>query len=180
MRFLILLAAVLVALPAAHGQPFNVRDLDARFDSEPRVEVNLRGSLLRLAAEAARAEEPETALMLDGLNAVTVRIYATPPESRAFAVQQLSDVGRMFEDAGWYTLVRVRSLPGSDDDDGDVWVYILDDGDAFNGLAVLALDDEDGNAVVVHIDGRIDPTQVSELSRRFARIDLDDVTHDDE
>ena len=179
----LLLAAALAALTLApaQAQPISVERLDALFDSEPLVEVNLRGSLLRLAAEATRAEEPETALMIDGLRSVTVRIYPTGP-SRALAVDRLADVGRQFERDGWFTLVRVRSRPDraedDEDSDGDVWVYVRDDGDAFDGMAVMAVDDEEENAVFVLIDGTIDPSQVGALSRRFAKVDLDDEEHD--
>ena len=70
MRSLILSALAALALPLsaqAQPRPFAVADLDALFDSEPRVEVNLRGALLRLAAEATRSDEPETAALIDGL-----------------------------------------------------------------------------------------------------------------
>ncbi len=177
----LLLSALALALPiAASAQPITGATLDALFESEPQVEVNLQGSLLRLAAEAARAEEPEAALMLDGLRRITVRIYPTPPDQRGLAVSRLADVGRQFEADGWFTLVRVRSLPNDDASDGDVWVYVRDDGDSFDGMAVLAVDEEDENSVFVLIDGTIDPTQVAELSRRFARVDLDGMGSDDD
>lgn len=167
------LALALVALaPAADAQPIDVRDLDALFDSPPRVEVNLRGSLLRLAAEAARAEDPSAAGMLDGLRSVTVRIYPAQSATR-LAVDRLAGIGLRFEDEGWLPLVRVRSLPDDPENDGDVWVYVRDDGDAFDGMAVMALDEDDDDAVFVLIDGTIDPSQVGALSRRFAKVDID-------
>lgn len=171
----LLLAAIaaLVPLGPLAAQPLSAEALDGLFGSEPLVEVNLRGSLLRLAAEAARAEEPEAAVMLDGLRAVTVRVYPTGPE-RSLAVDRLADVGRQFEREGWFTLVRVRSLPTDDDAEGDVWVYVRDSGDTFDGMAVMAVDQEEESAVYVLIDGTIDPSQVGALSRRFAKVDIDD------
>jgi hypothetical protein len=170
----LILSALAVAAPlAAHAQPISAEALDAMFDSEPVVEVNLRGSLLRLAAEAARADEPEAALMLDGLRGVTVRIYPTGP-TRELAVSRLADVGRSFEADGWLTLVRVRSLPDDDGSEGDVWVYVRDEGEAFGGMAVMAVDEDEEQAVFVLIDGTIDPSQVGALSRRFADVDIDE------
>lgn len=176
-----LLFCALVALaPAVLAQPISADELDDLFEVEPRVEVNLRGSLLRLASAAAGEEDPAAAAMLDGLRAVTVRIYPSPPDVRGLAVERFSELGRRLERAGWLTLVRVRSLPdrddedGDDDTDGDVWIYVRDDGDVFDGMAVLAVDEQDENAVFVFIDGTIDPTQVAALSRRFANVDVDD------
>ena len=175
-----LLLALLLAAPlGARAQPVDALALDALFDAPPLVEVNLRGSLLRLASEAARAEEPEAALMLDGLRAVTVRVYALG-EIPDLAVRRLTDVGQRFEADGWWTFVRVRSQPGSDNEDGDVWIYVRDAGDAFDGMAVMAVDNEDGNAVFVLIDGTIDPSQVGALTRRFADIDVDTDGDDDD
>ncbi len=181
MRALSLSVLVALAVPlAATAQPMTGADVDALFQSEPQVEVNLQGSLLRLAAEAARAEEPEAALMLDGLRKITVRIYPTPPDQRGFAIDRLTDIGRQFESQGWFTLVRVRSLPDDPDNDEDVWVFVRDDGDSFDGMAVLAFEPEDQTSIFVLIDGTVDPTQVAELSRRFARVDIDGRDDDDD
>lgn len=176
----LLLAVAIAAAPPVFSQPINGRDLDALFETEPSVEVNLRGSLIRLAAEAARAEGPEAALMLDGLRAITVRIYPSPVEERALAIGRLSLIADRFEDEGWSTIVRVRSLPGSDNEEGDVWVYVRDTGDVLDGMAVLALSHEDNTAVVVHIDGTIDPLQIGALSKRFARVDIDEDGDDED
>ena len=180
MRTLFLSAVAALAVPiAAHAQPIDAAELDRLFDTEPQVEVNLRGALLRLAAEATRADEPETAALIDGLRAVTVRVYPSPPVERSGLVSTLTDLGRRFETDGWLTLVRVRSLPDDDSSDGDVWVYVRETGDIFDGLAVMAIDEEDENAVFVHIDGTIDPTQIGALTRRFGNVDIDDYDDDE-
>ena len=178
-----LLLALLLAAPlaptGASAQPVDAAALDALFGTPPSVEVNLRGSLLRLAAEATRADEPEAALMLDGIRAVTVRVYPVGSDP-APAVDRLAGVGQRFEADGWWTFVRVRSRPGDPDAEGDVWIYVRDAGDAFDGMAVMAVgrqddddDDEEPSAVFVLIDGTIDPSQVGALARRFAQVDVD-------
>ena len=172
------LAAPLGAAPTgASAQPVDAAALDALFDTPPSVEVNLRGSLLKLAAEATRADEPEAALMLDGIRAVTVRIYPVGADPTR-AARRLADVGQRFEADGWWTFVRVRSRPDDPDGEGDVWIYVRDAGDAFDGMAVMAVggqddDDDENGAVFVLIDGTIDPSQVGALARRFADVDVD-------
>lgn len=172
--------AALALAPAVSAQPFSGADLDALFESEPQVEVNLRGSLLRLAAEATRADEPETAAVIDGLNQIIVRIYPSPMADRVTSLARLTDIGHRFEDQGWLTLVRVRSIPGDEDSDGDVWIYVRDEGDMFGGLAVMAVEEDEDQVVLVMIDGLIDPTQIGALTRRFANVDYDDDVDDDE
>ena len=182
-RYLLAALAVLLPLaPSAQGILDPAR-LDAMFGTEPHVEVNLRGSLLRLAAEATRESDPDAALMLDGLRAVTVRIYAAADNQSSF-LSRMDDIGNDFERDGWMTMVRVRARPGTDtEDDGDVWVYVRDDGDLFDGLAVMAYDPDEDSVVFVHIDGTIDPADVARLSSKFGNIDLDfgsDNDQDDE
>ncbi|MEO0558798.1 MAG: DUF4252 domain-containing protein [Bacteroidota bacterium] len=171
MRFLTLALLCSLAVPLASAQsgPLDVRTLDSFFDREAKVEVNLRGSLLRLAVEATRDSEPEVAEMVDGLNAVTVRIYELDT-ARGDLSSELSRIGDGFEDAGWFTFVRIR---GDEEDPEDVWIYVREDGDVFGGMAVMSVDHDDEEAAFILIDGLIDPAQVGRLSTRFGGPDLD-------
>lgn len=164
-----LLLAVLVGAPAA-AQPLS--QFESMFDGPPLVEVNLRGSLLKLASAAASGEAPDAAAMLDGVRSVTVRVFPQGA-ARSGLQSSLDAFGEQFERTGWYTMVRVRPNPADSTENDDVWVYVRDDGDLFDGLAVMAVDDEDETAVFVMIDGTIDPAQVAALSRRFANVRLD-------
>lgn len=165
-----LLIGLLAPITSAQTIPLDVRTLDSYFDREAKVEVNLRGSLLRLAVEATRESEPEVAEIVDGLNAVTVRIYELT-SARETLSSRLSTIGDSFEDAGWFTFVRVR---GDEEDPEDVWIYVREDGDSFGGMAVMALDHADEEVAFILIDGLIDPEQVGRLSARFGGPDLDE------
>ena len=181
-RLLLAVAFAALFTPLApHAQILAPERLDALFETQPQVEVNLRGSLLRLAAEAARAEDPGAGLMLDGLRAITVRVYPASTQRQGF-VSRMDGLGSEFERDGWLTMVRVRALPESQNEEGDVWVYVRDDGDNFDGMAVMAIDAEDETAVFVHIDGTIRPSDVAQLTRRFGKVDIgmDDDDSDDE
>ena len=171
------IAALLVPLAPSAQTTLDVERLDEMFETPPMVEVNLRGSLLKLAAAAAGDDEPGARVMLENLRAVTVRVYSAAGRRTQF-LSSMDAIGSSFERDGWMTMVRVRSIPGSDNEDGDVWVYVLDDGDAFGGMAVMAVaqadgEDEDGEtAVFVHIDGTISPDDVALLSKRFGDVDI--------
>ena len=176
----LLLFGLLLALaaPALHAQTtsIDVRALDSFFQREPKVEVNLKGSLLRLVVEASREDEPEFAEMVSGLNAVTVRVYDLASALDGLT-DRLSRLGSDLEANGWSTLVRVRG--DEDEDEDDVWIYVLDDGSVIDGLAVMALDHDEDSVSFVLIDGTIDPSQIGRLSARFGGPDLDDDDEDD-
>lgn len=182
-RFLLLTAfgAGLLAAPQAHAQVLDPARFDVLFSEEPTVEVNLQGSLLRLAAAATREDEPETAALIDGLNAITVRIY---PLSAALTdlASDLGDVGHGLEADGWSTFVRVRDGGGGEGENGDVWIYVRDDGEVFGGLVVMALDPDEDSAAFVLIDGEIKPDDIGRLSSRFGSVNLNlnDEADDDE
>ncbi|HEX8298537.1 MAG TPA: DUF4252 domain-containing protein [Rubricoccaceae bacterium] len=171
-RFLALLALLALASPASLAQParFDLARLDAFFDRPPKVEVNLRGAMLRLAASATEDDEDGTAEMLRGLRSILVRVYALDT-ARDGLVEQLATVEREMETSGWSTLVRVR--PDGEDEEDDVWVYVREAGDAFDGLAVVSLDHESGDASFVMIDGPIDPEHIGSLGGRFGIPDVD-------
>ena len=181
LRLLALLA--LLAVPTAGAQSaFEVDRLDDLFDRPPNVEVNLRGSLLRLAAAATAEDEPELSAMIRELDAVTVRIYPLGAARPGFD-SELSGLTRGLEAEGWYAMVRVRADPDAiarpleegEDDDGreDVWVFVNDRDDAFGGLAVVAVDHTEETATFVHIDGLIDAEQIGRLSSRFGGVDIE-------
>lgn len=177
----LLLALVLSALlvPLARAQPvgpgLNAADLDALFGRPPKVEVNLHGALLRLAASATEGEDEGTSNLIRGLRSIVVRTYAMT-DARDGLVGRITDFGDALARAGWSTLVRVRP---SGDDAEDVWVYVRENGDAFDAMAVMSLDHSGGDASFVFIDGPIDPSQVGRLGGRFGvSVDSDDIDVD--
>ena len=157
-------------LPAVSAQPVTVDPaaLDALFSKAPKVEVNLNGSLLRMAAMGS-ADDPETADLIRALRSITVRVYDLE-DALGGLDERLTAFGRQLESEGWQTLVRVRP---SEDDTDDVWIYVRDAGDAFDGMAVMSLDNDSGEASFVFIDGPIDPSQLGRLGGRFGGVHID-------
>ncbi|HYE96082.1 MAG TPA: DUF4252 domain-containing protein [Rubricoccaceae bacterium] len=165
---LALALAGLLAAPGARAQTFDLAGIQQLFSGEPKVEVNLRGSLLRLVAEASRREEPEFASMVENLQGIFVRQFALQ-DARAGLADRVRGFARSMEGDGWETLVRAR-----EDDGGDVYVYLRPQGDLINGLVVMALDPAEGEATFVQIVGRIDPAQIGRLGSRFGVDELED------
>ena len=166
-RLLLLLA--LMAAPAAIAQPtLDMRSLDSLFDRPPRVEVNLNGSLLRMASSAAGEDDPEAAELIRGLRGIQVRVYPLDA-ARGELSDSIADFVRQFDAYGWQTMVRVRP-DGQESDDVTILVRALDDG--FDGMVVMAVDEDDESASFVLIDGPVDLSQLNRLSDRFAGTDL--------
>ena len=160
---------VVLLAPAALAQPsvLSPDNLDALFNEEARIEVNLRGAILRLVAEASRHKEPEFASMVDDLRGIYVRQYRLS-SARAGVSGEIRELARSFERDGWETLVRVR------DEGEEVFIYLKISGDVIDGLVVMSIDEEDDEATFVTIDGRIDPAQIGRLGSRFHVPELED------
>lgn len=178
-RLLLALAISALLVPLARAQPvgpgLDAADLDALFGQPPKVEVNLHGALLRLAASATEGEDDGTSDLIRGLRSIVVRTYAMT-DARDGLVGRITGFGDALARAGWSTLVRVR--PDGDDAE-DVWVYVRENGDSFDGMAVMSLDHSGGDASFVFIDGLIDPSQVGRLGGRFGVSVGQDDTDDD-
>lgn len=163
--FLLTVAVGLLLAPASSAQPaLDLSRLDSYFGDEPRVEVNLSGAMLGLAAAATAEDEPGTSSLIERLNAVTVRVYDLS-SALTDLTSNLSSLGTELEADGWQTFVRVRGRDGDEGDNEDVWIYVREAGDAFGGLVVMALDKDDNEAAFVVIDGLINPEDISRLSQ---------------
>lgn len=156
----VLLLFVLPAIAFAQPRALNPAQLDALFTAEPRVEVNVVGPLLRLVAEATRADEPQFSAMLRELRGVHVRQYDLSA-ARSGLAGRVSGFARGLERDGWQTFVRVRE-PGQ-----DVYIYVLPAAQTLEGLVVMVLSEDDDEATFVTVDGRIDPAQIGRLGRQF-------------
>lgn len=138
---------------------------------EPTVEVNLSGSLFKLAANIVSQDEPELSSLLMELKALHVRVYSQDAVG-ADPKQVTADLDRRLRKEGWEVLARVR------EEGNNVGVYILGTEDAIRGLCVLVAAEEmefeeaDGALVLVNIAGNIDLTKVGKLGK-VAGIDLD-------
>jgi hypothetical protein len=145
----------------------DIAQVESRFDEEPKLEVNVRGALLRMVAEASKYEDPELSEMLYGLRAIQIRGFDVRGRENEFR-QRSSEFGKRLEARGWETVVRIR------DDGEQVHMYLLTRNDEIDGVVVLAVDEHDEEAVFVNIVGNIDPEQIGRIGRKFNLGILDD------
>lgn len=157
----------------SHPGYFDFDVIPQTIQLEPNVEVNIKGSLLRLAAEATVREDPELADMLRGLKLIRVFSYegdGWTDEQRQTFTGLARRIGGQLDDKGWDMVARVR------DAGEQVMVYIRDINEVVEGMVVMVVDEEE--AVFVNITGTIDPAQIGRIGSRFDIDALDDIEID--
>lgn len=141
------------------------------FESEPWLEVNIKGALLSLITEASKVEDdPELTSILSKLKAIEVRGYPLHPSMFDDIDRRTNELAKRLEGQGWETVVRVR------ENEERVNVYLKSDGKTIAGLVVMVLDpSEDEGAIFVNIVGDIDPQQIGRIGKKFNIDPLSDI-----
>ncbi len=127
------------------------------------VEVTLDGQLLQLAARFLSNKEPDEAKvkqLVSGLKGIYVRAFEFDREGE-YTKADLDAVRNQLKGPGWQRMVNVKSLKNGENAE----VYFRMEGDKAAGLLIIAA--EPRELAVVHIDGPIDPEQLSDLGGHF-------------
>lgn len=132
-------------------------DIDYPQASEAKVEVNLEGNLLNLAAKAVVEKNPEASSFLSGLQTIRVRIYSNVALGKDDASQSLKFYQDQLQEPKWSVIARVK------DKESTVGVYSLIKGDYIAGLVVLVGNPKE--LIVVNLAGKIDPAKLAKLSQ---------------
>lgn len=164
---IVLAAWAVPALRAADPPPvsdlpgyFPLEDLGLFERDDASIEINLSGSLLQLVAGVTRKEEPEFARLIDGLEAVRVRVAPLEDLDLEKVRGNLTRAVEWLEENGWQTIVRVR------EDDEETYIYIRELEDSIVGMAILAFE-AGGEAAAINIVGKIDVRQLERLGEAF-------------
>lgn len=163
---LLLLCGVLLASTPASGQNLDrdagfvdLASIERVFNAPPKIEVNVRGSLLRMVTEASRREDPALADVLGRLKSVQVRSWEIDAARQSDIERHANDFAQRLTRGGWDTVVRVR------EDGQNVGVFLRETGDLISGLTIVVV--ESGEAIFVNIVGDIDPSEVGMIGQRF-------------
>ena len=124
---------------------------------EPKVMINIGGTLLKFMGAAAK-EDPEASAILKDLKGVRINVYSTEGKTGP-ALEQLSKVKGMLMDQDWEPVAQVKE-PGE-----EVQIFMKLDGEVVQGLVVMAVDGDE--AVFINIIGMIDPTQLEQVMNQF-------------
>ena len=134
---------------------------------EPKVMINIGGSLLKFMSAATKSD-PEASALLQGLKGVRINVYSTEGQTGP-ALEQLTKVKSMLLDQDWEPIVQVKKT------EEEVQIFMKLDGEAVQGLFVMAVDGDE--AVFINIIGMIDPAKLEQVMDQFdVKVDLKEPT----
>jgi hypothetical protein len=171
-KFLIGFFCSLLALPAI-AQEDELKDLPGYVDfgdlsatyGEPKIIINLGGTMLNFVSMMSSEESPETSEMISKLKGIRVQIY-TLDEDVGAAKDQFSQVKGDLKSSGWEPIVQVN------EEDEQVLVYMKTVKGNMEGMTVMVVDEEE--AVFVNVIGQLNPAELGRVMDTFdVDVDLD-------
>jgi hypothetical protein len=160
------LAFCLVPLHAAEDLKMPV-DLDKLAQrATETVDVSLDQSMLQLASGFLSKDDPDEARikkLTSKLKGVYVRSFEFDKEGQ-YSLADVAAIRAQLKAPNWSRVVGVKSKGENTE------IYIFKKGDEFGGLVVL--DAEPKELTIVHIDGPINPSELSELSGHMGIPDI--------
>ncbi|MDH4018082.1 MAG: DUF4252 domain-containing protein [Xanthomonadales bacterium] len=171
-KFVIGLCCALLALPAM-AQEDELKDLDGYVDfgdlsatyGEPKITINLGGTMLNFVGMMSSSESPETSEMISKLKGIRVQIYSLDADTDA-ARDQFGKTKSSLKSSGWEPIVQVN------EDDEQVLVYMKTSEGNMEGMTVMVVDEEE--AVFVNVIGQLNPAELGRVMDSFdVDVDLD-------
>jgi len=168
-----LIAALLVFAPvlSAQGQQdsrLQMSSLDhLAAKASQTIDVNIDQRLMLLAAKVfddKDEDERQIKKLITGLKGVYVKSFEFETEGQ-YAAADIETIRTQLRGPGWTRLVNVTSKK-----DGMLEVYLLFNGDAVGGMAVLHTDDKE--LTVVNIVGPVDVDKLAKLEGQLGIPDL--------
>lgn len=135
---------------------------------EPRVMVNLGGSLLKLVG-SMKHDDPVAEEALKSLDSVRIHVYDTAGDTRS-ADARMDAVSSKLANQDWEQIVRVQ------EPEDRVNIYVKHSADRIQGLMIMAVNAEE--AVFVNVLGDIDPAHLNNVVAGIDVVDDFDVDFD--
>ena len=164
-KFITGLFCALLALPAM-AQEDELKDLAGYVDfgdlsityGEPKITINLGGTMLNFVGMMSSSESPETSEMISKLKGIRVQIY-TLDENTDAARDQFGKTKSSLKSSGWEPIVQVN------EDDEQVLVYMKMIEGQMEGMTVMVVDEEE--AVFVNVIGQLNPAELGKVMDSF-------------
>jgi len=138
-------------------------DLSATY-GEPKISINIGGTLLQFVGAMSGESDPEAANILSELKGV--RVFGYPiSNDPAVAKEKFSEVKSSLKSKGWEPVVQIN------ESDEQVLIYMKLNGSAMEGMTVMTVDDEE--VMFINIIGKLDPKQIGKVMHNFD-VDIDD------
>ncbi len=142
-------------------------NLDFFKNIEKKIEVSIKGPLLRFVSKAAEKEDPELSQLLDNLKLIKVDVFPMDKITTSEVESIINRISKELESKNWERMVRVKEAKQR------VEIYNQFIGDQLSGLVVMSVSEDE--AVFVNIIGNIDPDQLGKLGNKFGIPKLGDI-----
>ena len=127
------------------------------------VDVTLDSSMLQLASRFLSGKDADTVKIrktVSGLKGIYVKSFQFE-KTGEYLDSDIEAFRAQFRAPGWSRIVGVRSHKNGDNAD----VFIKSDGNRISGLTIISAEPKE--LTIVHIEGDIDPEQLSDLGGQF-------------
>ncbi len=126
------------------------------------VEVNLEPGLLSIASKMIGNQEPEVAQLIRDIKQIRVNVAKLDDTNREQAGAQIAKVCESLTKQGWQAVVKVR-----ESNNKEVNIFVKTRGDeAIEGI-VVAVMDNNREAVLVNIVGNIRPENIGKIAEKL-------------
>lgn len=152
----------MLCLPAFGQNPrLHLQDLEklAAKASEV-VDVTMEGPTLKMASKFMD-KDPEAKLLIQNLKGIFVKVFEFDKPG-AYSKEDVEGIRAQLQPPAWSRMVGVKSKR-----DGDVGVYVMNDGTSGNILGMAILVAEAKELVVVNLVGSIDIEKLSALEGKM-------------
>ena len=149
--------------------PLDLDKLAAR--ATDTVDVTLDASTLQLASGFLSKDDPDEVQvkkLIGKLKGVYVRSFEFDKDGQ-YSASDVQELRSQLKGPGWSRIVGVKSIKGENTE-----VYLQKNGDQIGGLVVL--DAEPKELTIVHIDGPINPEELSRLGGHLGIPEMDRTT----
>jgi len=159
MRTLLLLAVAAATVPLRSQDikiPVNLDRLAAH--AKETVNVTLDSSTLKLASKFLSdndRDEAQVKKLVSKVKSIQVRCFEFDKDGQ-YSKGDIDEIRGQLRGPAWARIVDMKSNDGESSE-----VYLKKNGDQIGGLVVIAA--EPRELTIVHIDGAIDPEELSEL-----------------
>ena len=152
---------MLLAASANAQNTFSFADIP--IDKEPTIEVDLGPEMLQMLGEAAKVEDPQAGLALDGITNVRFRMYEDIDEDMQDVLRFVDATATRLQADGWQAVVRMRDgtdlirvymKPGTGGKLAGV-TFMMTSGDGSDGS---------GEAMFINVVGAFQPAQLGQLA----------------
>jgi hypothetical protein len=142
-------------------------DLAATY-GEPKITINLGGSMLNFVSAMTSSENPETSEMISKLKGIRVQVFSTEKiegvTNLDSTMKQFKSVSKNLKSSGWEPIVQIN------EDDERVLVYMKMQSGNMEGMTVMVVDQQE--AVFVNVIGQLNPDELGKVMDTFD-VDID-------